>query len=105
MTIYDEYAKLCAKTPGASIEKDFVEYVKMGAYIFQTPHYLLIGSRIGDAWFIHVAIGDIGIKRFINLMPYYLPIVGWCRYQRGRKDIVWIQTYKLFKKYEITGIA
>lgn len=94
--IYDQLLALYRQVPERSINEDLEFFLRHG-YVFSSPDHLLIGCRIEDAWFIHAAIGRGALRKFFDLMPYYLPYVGWARPQRGRKTVVWHSTDRLKK--------
>ena len=90
-----ELYRLC---PGRSWPNDLEHYLRHG-YVFASPTHLLIGERIGDGWHIHVAIGTGCLKKFCELMPYWLPYVGWAREHRAkRSEIRWHRTETIFRK-------
>lgn len=82
--------------PDRSLTADLDECLRKG-YVFVGPDYLLAGYRVGTGWFISIAVGHGCLKRFIDLMPYYLPWVGWAREPAGKKEVVWRQTEKVIR--------
>ncbi len=86
------------KTKG-DMFKDISAYMAYG-YVFKTPSLLLMGKAVDtnsdlhpaaqwnvknpDAWYVHTAIGKVGINEFIKCIPYPLPKVGWMRYLKDK---------------------
>jgi hypothetical protein len=97
---YEELKKLYLRTPERSLQNDLAYFIATG-YVFSGPGYLLIGRRVYDGWFVHVAIGSGSLKKFLQCMPFYLPFIGWAREQRGRKT-KWHRTEVLAKKLGVT---
>jgi len=103
MTPYTELQKLYAKCPDRLLWNDVRYYVEHG-YVFSSPTHILIGERIANGWFIHVAIGVGSIKKFCELMPYWLPYIGWAReHRKNRSTIRWHRTGAIFKKVGYYG--
>lgn len=95
-TIYDEFQKLYTLCPDRNMQDDLMHYLQHG-YIFTGPNYLLVGKRINDGWFIHAAVGRGAMAKFIQLMPYYLPFIGWARQMKGR-DVTWHRTETILRR-------
>ena len=85
---------------GVVLADDIIEYSRRG-YVFIAPEYVLIGCRLGDGWFIRLAVGAGCLNKFLELMPYYLPYVGWARMVRGRHQVVWHDTEKVRRAINI----
>jgi len=67
-------------------------------YIFAGPDFFLMGSAVGNhGWFIHIAIGKNRLQKFLSLMPYDLPHIGFSRDPSGSGTIVWYDTDKFVK--------
>lgn len=90
-TIRDLYAEC----PHLSWESDLLEYGGCG-HVHVTSEYVLLARRIGDGWFIRLAIGE-GLAKFWEFMPYELPYIGWAREAKGRPEVVWYRTSRLRK--------
>lgn len=76
-------------------ERDFdadLAFYKRHGYVFDTPELFMMGAQRGNAWRIHVAAGQCGLHKFLELMPYELPFVEWHR--RGDR----------FRRYSIETI-
>ena len=100
--VFNELKKLYDACPQRDMGTDLLYYAEHG-YVFSSPFYLLIGKRIGDGWHIHVAIGAGCFEKFCQLMPYWLPYVGWAREQKqGRSEVVWHRTEDVFRKVGYT---
>lgn len=95
-TIWEQARKLYERTP-INLEDDVLEYARNG-YVFIGPAYLLIGRRVGDGWYIQCAIGVGAMQKFIELMPYYLPHVGWRREGKYNQECVWYRTETIERK-------
>ena len=93
MNVYEEIQKLYVETPNRDFAADLYYFLQCG-YVFVTPTYAIIGKELDGGWFIHLAVGKGCMARFVSLMPYYLPKIGW-----ARKDgeIVWRTTEKVIK--------
>jgi len=84
---------------GLDMFKDITMYLGYG-YVFKTPDSLLLGKAVRtddkthpssqwnvkdpDAWYVHMAIGKVGIAEFIKRIPYELPYVGWMRHFKNK---------------------
>jgi hypothetical protein len=98
MTPYEELLALYEQRPDLSLQDDLQEYLRDG-YIFATPTSIVIGRRVGDGWFVHVATGVGCLKDFCGKMPYWLPYIGWCRAHRPtRQNVRWYRTEKVMRK-------
>ena len=84
---------------GIDMEKDLAAYSLHGGYVFIAPDHLMWGKPVRrdagdpdtqwnvenpDAWYVRFAYGKGSLLRFIGLMPYDLPYVGWKRVLKGR---------------------
>lgn len=95
VTAYVEALKTYSKA-GISFERDLVECLSFG-YVFAGPDYLLMGFDVdGFGWFVRYAGGVNALGKFLDLMPYYLPHVGWERALRGR-GIKWHKTEDIMR--------
>ena len=77
---------------GLSLERDMADYLAFG-YVFAEPGRLLLGRPVvaangpewlpegqsGDAWYVHLAVGQGALDWFVSKMPFYLPRLGWRR--------------------------
>jgi hypothetical protein len=77
---------------GLSLSQDLSDYLRFG-YVFSEPGVLLLGrpivaangtqwlpeSQSGDAWYVHLAVGQGALAWFVQKMPFYLPLLGWRR--------------------------
>lgn len=95
--IHDELKRLYSQCPERNLQEDLCHFLKCG-YIFSGPTYLLMGERVGMGWFIHCAIGSNFLQKFAELMPYYLPFVGWAREQHGGKEVTWYKTENVLRR-------
>ncbi len=93
-----EKAKRFYEQIGIDMFKDITMYMSYG-YVFKTPESLLLGKSVRsdsdihpssqwhvrnpNAWYVHMAIGEVGISKFINCIPYRLPKVGWMRHLKN----------------------
>lgn len=99
---YDELCRLYGQCPSRNMAADLLYYLRDG-HVFASPTHMLIGERVGDGWHIHVAIGTGCLKKFCELMPYWLPYVGWAReHKPGRQRVVWHRTEDVFRKVGYT---
>lgn len=95
LTPYERAKNLYAeKMPNRSFEEDFEECANKG-FVFVAPDYFLAGFRVGDGWFVRIAIGEGKIEKFLELMPYPLPYVGWAREPKGQDEVEWYLTEKV----------
>jgi len=92
-----ERAKQFYEDLGMDMFKDITMYMSYG-YVFKTPDSLLMGKAVRididqhpqdqwqvenpNAWYVHMAIGEVGISEFIKRIPYELPFVGWMRHMK-----------------------
>jgi len=95
--IYDQIVGLYATTPTRTLQADVLYYLRAG-YVFSTPRLFLMGEHVGDGWFIHVAVGVGALKDFCDLMPFYLPWIGWAREADGKHAVMWHKTDKLVRR-------
>lgn len=100
MTAIQQAAELYAKN-GQVLASDLTMYLKHG-YVDVSPDRLILFRPYSrekgvehwledfgqaDAWFIGLAVGGGGcLKKFLQLMPYYLPFVSWRRAFKNPKD-------------------
>ena len=99
MNAYQEAKKILAKTPGrdeTSLDQEIAEFAADG-FVFIGPDYLLLGRQVKHAWMVHLAVGRGALKKFIELMPYYLPYIGWTRQLKGREDFQWFETERVIR--------
>ena len=71
-------------------------------YIFARPDLFMMGCRIGaevsqSGWFIYLAVGRGKFRWMVELMPYYLPYIGWARAARGHFDVEWHSMDRVIK--------
>jgi len=95
------------KLPGCDFGKDLEWYAMNGA-LYVGPDVVGMACVLNDGWFIRFAYGDL--TRFVGLLPYELPKIGWAREGEGHSDIVWHPTktvlravalaIKLHEKYD-----
>lgn len=103
MNAYEELLKLYERCPQRSLNDDIRFHLEHG-YVFAAPGYILIGRRVGHGWLIHVAVGTDCFKKFCELMPYWLPHIGWAREHRGnRSEVRWHRTETVFRKVGYHG--
>lgn len=95
-TIWEQALELYGRT-NINLERDIIEYARDG-YVFVAPTYLLIGRGVGDGWYIQAAIGVGAMQRFTELMPYYLPYIGWRREGKHSQECVWYRTEAVIRK-------
>lgn len=104
--ICERIHELYAKTPQRSLWKDLVHHF-MDGFVFSGEDYLLMGERINDGWFVHIAVGEGCLEKFISLMPYHLPWIGWAKEHRGG-EVRWYRTESVkrnIKRYEIEKLT
>lgn len=89
-TIWEQATELYERT-NITLESDLLEYAKSG-YVFASDTYLIMGRRVGDGWYIQCAIGVGALRKFTELMPYYLPHIGWRREKKHSQECVWHRT-------------
>lgn len=77
---------------GLSLERDLADYLAFG-YVYAEPGRLLMGRPVkagnglewlpkghaGDAWYVHLAVGQGALDWFVRKMPFHLPKLGWRR--------------------------
>lgn len=94
-----EQAKNFYELIGTDMFKDISAYMAYG-YVFKTPDSLLLGKAVDtnaelhpaaqwnvkkpDAWYVHMAVGKVGVSEFIKCIPYPLPKVGWMRHLKNK---------------------
>ncbi len=100
LPIWDELVALYDKNPTHNLHEDISHYGEHG-YVFFGPDHVLMGKRVGDGWFIHCAVGKGAMRKFWDLMPYYLPNIGWARLSRGRNEVVWHSTDEIARRLGI----
>ncbi len=81
MTIYEEVKSLYSQV-GIDFVEDLRHYAEYG-YIFSGQTYFLMGKQVGEGWYIQVAVGRNCLQKFLELMPFELPYVGWRRMKHG----------------------
>jgi hypothetical protein len=96
MSAYEQLERFYREHLRTTLARDVRRYAKCG-YVFIGPDHVLIGRRHDNGWFIRAAIGVGLFRRFSQLMPYYLPWIGWARVARGRSGVVWHSTDKLLR--------
>src|SRR5688572_27592920 len=88
MTPYEQLLALYRAHPERSLSTD-LEYFMRTGYVFSTPDYIVIGSRMWNGWFVHAAVGVGHIGDILRSVPYSLPYIGWAR-ENG--EIKWYAT-------------
>jgi hypothetical protein len=77
--------------PDTTFDADLIHCMEVG-YVICSPNYFLMGWPTERGWFVRMAVGDCGVATFLELMPYYLPYVGWARVAKNRDTINWYKT-------------
>lgn len=87
------------KKLGIDMSQDIAAYSLHGGYVFIAPNHIMWGKPVRqdggdpdnqwnvvdpDAWYVRFACGKGSLGRFVALMPYTLPYVGWKRQLKGR---------------------
>jgi hypothetical protein len=76
-------------------QRDFNEDISAAlqddkSFIFSGPDYFLMGRSVDDhGWHIVVAVGIGRMQKFLELMPYELPYIGFSRDPSGHGEITW----------------
>jgi len=79
-------------------QRDFNEDIAMhlqdgASFIFSGPDYFLMARAVVDhGWHIIVAVGVGRMQKFLELMPYELPYIGFSRDPSGHGEIKWYST-------------
>jgi hypothetical protein len=98
---YEEARALYEEHKIGSLDDDILNYSASRegyeSYVFAAPDYLLIGCRVSDGWFIRLAVGRNCLQKFVELMPYYLPWIGWARLPIGRGEVRWYRTESVLR--------
>lgn len=94
-TIWEE-AQLLYDRTSHTLESDIVAYAKHGC-VFASDAYLILARRIGEGWYIQAAIGAGALPKFAELMPYYLPYIGWRRERKHNQECVWHRTEQVLR--------
>jgi hypothetical protein len=106
-TVLAQLARLYHACPDQDMWRDMAMLYEHG-HIFEGEHFLVGGFHYAnarghdDGWFVHVAIGRHSLQRFVRLMPYYLPYVGWKRMAKGRDQTHWYPTESLLRRVGLT---
>ena len=81
------------------LQKDLREYANHG-YIFSGPGYFIMGRQIGNGWYVQAAVGERPevLRKFAELMPYWLPHIGCRRQGKHNCEVVWYPTDKIIRK-------
>lgn len=87
-------AQLMYDQMGWDFEHEVRYFINTG-YLFSTPEYFIMGSRLKDAWFIQMAVGEGCMKKFMELMLFRLPYIKWCRFFKGDKRVRCFKTEQL----------
>ncbi len=97
---------LAAKEAGLDGPAIFDEYF-VRHHVIKGPDFLLMGQldpERPDAWLVMWAeihptptrpLAAVGL--FLDKMPHHLPYVGWCRYLKNRREVVYYSTARLLK--------
>lgn len=96
-TIWAEACRLYERTP-INLQHDLIEYASTGGYVHVDSACILIGRSIGDGWYVQAAIGVGAMQKFIELMPYHLPYIGWRREGKHNQECVWYRTDTVIRK-------
>jgi hypothetical protein len=95
--IFDEIKKLYAILPQLNFDDDLRHCLERG-YIFSGPNYFIMGEKIELGWHVNLAVGEGAIRKFGELMPHYLPFIGWKRSSIGRSATIWHHTETVFRR-------
>ena len=98
-----EEAVLTYQKTGGKWEDDVAAYATHGGYLYVSPECVILGKPVRrdggvpegqwnvanpDAWFVKYAGGRGHVSKFIDLIPFPLPWVGWARQTKG-KAVKW----------------
>ena len=97
---------------GGSGEDDVAAYATSGGYLYITPDCVILGKPVRrdagrpegqwgvknpDAWFVKYAGGKGHVPKFIDLIPFPLPWVGWGREVKD-KPVKWFNAEKVMRR-------
>ena len=92
--IWDTLNRLYEKA-GLNLISD-IEYFDRDGYVFRGEDYFIMGIQVGEGWYVQAAVGRI--EKFLDLMPYYLPYIGWRREGKHNDECVWYRTDVILRK-------
>ena len=107
-----EEAVLSYEKTGGTWEDDIARYAHLGGYVYIAPDCIILGKPVRrdmgipegqwnvedpDAWFVKYAGGRGYVSKFIDLIPFPLPFVGWGRETKG-KAVKWFDFHKILRR-------
>ena len=107
-----EQATQAYETTGGAFDRDVAAYACHGGYVYIAPDHILIGKPVrrdgGDpaaqwtgrgaaAGFGKFAAGDGRVRKFIELMPFPLPWVGWAR-ETKKRPVNWFSLAAILRR-------
>ena len=107
-----EEAVLTYEKTGGTWQDDVAAYATHGGYVWISPTCVILGKPVRreggrpegqwnvknpDAWFVKYAGGRGHLPRFIDVIPFHLPFVGWGRETKG-KAVKWFNLNALKRR-------
>jgi len=107
-----EQATQAYETTGGAFDRDVAAYACHGGYVFLAPDHILLSKPVrrdggdpsgqwnvegADAWFVKFAAGDGRVRKFIELMPFPLPWVGWAR-ETKKRPVNWFSLAAILRR-------
>ena len=111
MKVLEQTARAYEAT-GGSFDRDVAAYACHGGYVYIAPDHLIIGKPVRrdggdpaaqwhveepDAWFVKFAAGDGRVRKFMELMPFPLPWVGWAR-ETKKRSVNWFSLAAILRR-------